>query len=146
MHAFTDGDGRNHDDEFGEAVFPVQFKDGLGVDIGFAGAGFHFHAELALLKRVRQRQNVALLDFPHIGEHGLVVDDQGVADAVGVLHHAVLIVVRHDGKGGPLFLLPDEQIGHGLDGIGLKVLMFEPEFHASAPYTSFNSMPRSRRM
>ena len=43
--AFVDGDAGDDDDEFAEAVALAQFVDGAQVDVGFAGAGFHFDGE-----------------------------------------------------------------------------------------------------
>ena len=50
VDAFPDGHRRHHDNKFGKAVLAVQLKDGLGVDISLAGAGFHLDAELAVLR------------------------------------------------------------------------------------------------
>ena len=49
-HALADGDARHDDDEFLEAVGLVQLEDRAEIDIGLAGARFHFDGELASLK------------------------------------------------------------------------------------------------
>ena len=43
--AFVDGKAGDDDDEFAKAVAFAQFVDGAQVDVGFAGAGFHFDSE-----------------------------------------------------------------------------------------------------
>ena len=79
VDALPDGHRRHHDDKLGKAVLAVQFKDGLGVNIGLAGTGFHLNAELAALRRWGQRQVVSLLDGVHIGGQCFLVDVEGIA-------------------------------------------------------------------
>ena len=43
--AFVNGDAGHDNDEFGKAVALAQFVDGAEIDVGFAGAGFHFDSE-----------------------------------------------------------------------------------------------------
>jgi hypothetical protein len=70
-------------------------------------------------------------------EHGVVVNEQGVADAVLVFQQGRVLALD-DGKGGSLFFLADEQVGHGIDGSGLEGLFDEFEFHERSTH-SFNS-------
>ena len=50
VDTFPNGNRRHHDDELGKAVFFVQFKDGLGVDIGFPRSCLHLHTKLQQLR------------------------------------------------------------------------------------------------
>ena len=47
VDTLPDGHRRYHDNKFGKAVLAVQLKDGLGVNVGLTGAGFHLNTELA---------------------------------------------------------------------------------------------------
>ena len=81
VDTLPDGHRRHHDDELSEAVFAVQFKNGLGVDIGLAGAGFHFNAKLHIPGSIGQGQVVPLLDSVHIGGQCFLIYIKGVARA-----------------------------------------------------------------
>ena len=129
VHAFADGYGRNHDDELGKTEALVQLENRLGVDKRLTGPCLHFHAELFAFQVVAHRQGIALLDGPQVVEHRSVVNEQGVADAVLILQQS-WAVIADNGKGGGLFLLADEQVGHGVDGGCLERLFDEFEFHA----------------
>ena len=134
----TDGN-----DELGKAETLVQFKDSLGVDIGFAGSGFHFHGKLLLFQTVRQRQGIAFLHSPHVGEHGFIINKQSIADAV-LRFQQCRTIITNKRKGGSLFLLADEQIGHGVDCGGLEGLIDEFEFHAPFPFLRASIFLNSR--
>ena len=103
VDALPDGHRRHHDDKLGKAVLAVQFKDGLGVNIGLAGTGFHLNAELAALRRWGQRQVVPLLDGVHIGSQCFLVDVEGVA--LAQLREKGSLPLIHHGEGAYGFLL-----------------------------------------
>ena len=46
IDALFNGNGRNDNDKFCEAVTAIQLKDGAQVDIGLACAGLHLHGEM----------------------------------------------------------------------------------------------------
>ena len=50
VHALLDGHRGHDDDELGEAIAPVQLKNGAQIHIGLAGAGFHLHREIARMQ------------------------------------------------------------------------------------------------
>ena len=79
IDALTDSHRRHHNDKLGEAVFAVQFKNGLGVDVGLAGAGLHLNAKLHIPSNIGQGQAIPLLDSVHIGGQCFLVDVEGVA-------------------------------------------------------------------
>ena len=81
VDALPDGDRRHHHHELGEAIPAVQLKDGFGVNIGFAGAGFHLDAELMGFGAVGQGQKIPLLDAVHILGQGRIVDEQLVGSS-----------------------------------------------------------------
>ncbi len=54
--------------------FAVQLKDGLGVDVGLAGASFHLNTELAAFRCGGQGQVIPLLDGVHIGGQCFLVN------------------------------------------------------------------------
>ncbi len=81
VDTLPDRHGGHHHDELGEAVPPVQLKNGLGVDVGFPGAGLHLDAELAGVGAVGERQKVSLLHGAHIVRQGAVSEPQHVACA-----------------------------------------------------------------
>ena len=129
VHPLADGHGRHHDDELGEAETLVQLKDGFGIDVGFPGSRLHFHAELPAFQIMRHGQGIAFLHCLHVGEHGGVINEQGIADAVLIFQQGKLFALDN-GKGGGLLFLTDEQVGHGIDGGCLERLFDEFEFHA----------------
>ncbi len=82
LHPFADGEGRNHDDEFREAVAFVQLVDGFDVDIRLARACFHFDAEGELVRVIGKRQVVPALDCVEVLLDLFHGDREGIADAV----------------------------------------------------------------
>ena len=123
VHALADGDRRHHHDEFGEAVLLVHFKYRLGVDVGFARAGFHFDTELVARQIIGERQVVALLHGLHIGGKLCIIYGERVANAqTGVEVELPLI---DDGKGILPFFLPAKEVNHGGYRICLEGLGFE---------------------
>ena len=123
VNTLPDGHRRHHNDKLGESVLAVQLKDGLGVDVGLAGAGFHLNTELAILRCGGQGQVVPLLDGVHIGSHCLLVNVEDVALA-HFRDQRSLPLIYH-GEGAFSFLLAGKQIHHSVDCLGLKVLRFE---------------------
>ena len=123
IHALPNGHRRHHDNELGEAILAVQLKDGLGVDIGFACAGLHLNAELHGFGGIGQGQVIPLLNRVHICGHSFRGYVKGISLApVAEQRHLPLI---HHRKGALGFLLASEQVHHGIDRIGLEVLLFE---------------------
>lgn len=106
VDALPDGHRWYHDNKLGESVLAVQLKDGLGVDVGLAGAGFHFDAELHVFGSIGQGQIVPLLDGVHIGGQCFLVDIEGVA--LAQLIQEIGLAVIHDGEGTLCFLLAGE--------------------------------------
>ena len=47
LHALTDGDARNHNDELAPAIALIQLEQGLDVDVGLARAGLHLDIQRA---------------------------------------------------------------------------------------------------
>lgn len=123
VNALSDGHRRHHNDKLGKPILAVQLKDGLGVNIGLAGAGFHLDTELTVSCRWSQGQVVSLLDGVHIGSQCLLVDVEGIALA-HFREKGSLPLIYH-GKGSFGFLLSSQQIYHGIDSLGLEVLGFE---------------------
>ena len=123
VDTLPDGHRRHHDDKLGKPILAIQLKDGLGVNIGLAGAGFHLDTELAVLRRCGQRQVVPLLDGVHIGGQCLLVDVEGVALA-HFREKGRLPLIYH-GERAFGFLLPGKQIHHSVDRLGLEVLGLE---------------------
>lgn len=123
IDTFPDSHRRHHNDKLGESVLAVQLKDGLGIDVGLAGAGFHLDAELAVLRRRGQGQVVPLLDGVHIGSHSLLVDIKGVA--LAHFREKGCLPLIHHGEGALGFLLAGKQIHHSVDCLGLEVLGLE---------------------
>src|SRR5690606_16928669 len=71
IHAFTNGDGRHHDNELGEAVAPVQFEHRLDVAISFPRSRLHLDVQvdrrgLAWHQRRRLGQAVPTLDSANV--------------------------------------------------------------------------------
>ena len=79
VDALPDGHRRHHDNKLGESVLAVQLKDGLGVDVGLAGASFHLNTELAAFRCGGQGQVIPLLDGVHIGGQCFLVNVESIA-------------------------------------------------------------------
>ena len=129
VNTLPDGHRRHHNDKLGESVLAVQLKDGLGVNIGLAGAGFHLNAELTVLRRRGQGQVVPLLDGVHIGGQCLLVDVEGIA--LAHFREKGSLPLIHHGEGAFGFLLAGKQIHHGVDCIHLECLVLKLQFHIS---------------
>ena len=123
VDTLPDSHRRHHDNKLGKAVLAVQLKDGLGVNVGLAGAGFHLDTELAVHRRGGQGQVIPLLDSVHIGGQCFLVNVEGVALA-HLWNHGSLPLIHH-GEGAFGFLLAGKQIHHSVDRLGLKVLGLE---------------------
>ena len=107
----------------------MQLKDGLGVDVGLAGAGLHLNGELIAGQIVGLGQIIPPLDRPHVGQQGRGADLQGVSNAVLRLHGCLAAAaLQVKGGGGPP--LPLKEGTDRVNGGGLKVLMLEFEFHS----------------
>ncbi len=75
VDAFLDRHRGHHDDEFREAILPVQFKDRTQVDVGFAGAGLHLDREVHALGKVFDRWLDVVLLLDGLDVIGDMVDD-----------------------------------------------------------------------
>ena len=144
--AFADGDAGDDDDEFAESVALEEFEGGADVDVGFAGAGFHFDGEVGEVDGLGAGGGVGLA-FEEV--------ELGVAVVVGVLVGGVegafldglevakdggMVELEPVGDGGDAakleleiegqVALAVEEVGDGVDGLELKVLVgVELEFH-----------------
>ena len=128
IYALSDRNRRNNNDELGKAVPLMQFKNRLGINVGFAGAGLHFYAEgktrstVLVGNIVRHRQIVSALNLVHIfkqrrgGNINFVSHSQTVKQA--------LLIGRYF-KGGGKLLLPFEQINNRIHRVGLKLLILK---------------------
>ena len=123
VHALPDGHRRHHNDKLGESVLAVQLKDGLGVNVGLAGAGFHLNAELTVLRRRGQGQVVPFLDSVHIGGQCLLVNIEGIA--LAHFREKGCLPLIHYGEGALGFLLAGKQIYYGVDRIRLEGLVLK---------------------
>ena len=131
VNAFLDRNGRNHDDELGEAIAAVQLEDGAQIHVGLARAGFHLHRKIARGQRGRRPQAVANLDVAEIGQEFVIQQLQAVADAQVTLRKSQSLLrsrrIAGDSKLGAADFLPTKQVAHRLDGgvlvvqVGLKV-------------------------
>ena len=88
VDALFNGDRRHHDGELGKAVLPVQLKDGAEIDIGFAGAGFHFHGEIRGFQLVGRPQAMPPLHLPQVRQQGIRGQAQPIAQAPDILRQA----------------------------------------------------------
>ena len=135
FHAFPDGDGGHHHDEFFEAVAVVQLEHGAQIDIRFARARLHFDGEIFahLPGFACPKQPVAALHGARVFKNSFVVEEEAVAETQFGLPHRAQAAAHRAGKRKCQVSgtgLPGEQVRNGVDGLELKVLVVvEFEFH-----------------
>src|ERR1035437_5632611 len=78
QNPFTNRHTRHNDDKLTEAVDLVQLENRAEVDIGLAGAGFHFYGEVPPLKFWRFRYVADFLDSMDIGKQALIVKGKAI--------------------------------------------------------------------
>lgn len=132
IHTLPDGDGGNHDDELSKVVLLVQFKDRLGVNVGFSRPRLHLDGKLVACQIIRLWQIVPFLNRLHIGQQRFFANTKGVPDTVFRLQDSLISALLHakSGGGSPLTL---EKRADSINGSGLEILLFEFEFHILSP-------------
>lgn len=80
--SFFYGDVWYDNDEFGKSIGFVEFEDGFGVDVGFAGTGFHFYVEVVVSVEwiCSLGESVFQLDLPEVLSDFVVADGKPVSD------------------------------------------------------------------
>lgn len=84
---------------------------------------------------MRHGQGIVFLHCLHVGEHGGVINEQGIADTVLIFQQGKLFALDNR-EGGGLLFLTDEQISHSIDGGCLERLFDKLKFHDSLKYKS----------
>ena len=127
VNALTDRHRRDNDDKLRETVTSMQLKDCLGIDIGFACAGFHLNGKLHRISTICQRQQIPLLYQVHVLGNRSRINPQRISNAK-VMEQADRSPIFH-GECAVCLLLPNKQIHDGVHRIGLEVLVFEFKLH-----------------
>lgn len=112
----------------------MEFEDGAQINVGFAGAGFHLHGEVAGRERRGRAETIAELDGLEVSVDFVVQQLQAVADAQVALGERERLlgveVAVGDGEFGAADFLTPEQVADGFDGGVLVVkVRFKVEFH-----------------
>jgi len=159
VHAFLDRHGGDHNHELRESITLVQLEDRTQVDVSLAGAGLHFHGEVAGGERARWRQAVAELDIVEILEKLVIEQRQPVADAEVGFGHAQGQLLRgstrkqiagRQRRRGPhgnrefraADLLAAEQVADSLDGLKLVIEVgFEMKLHRTRLASKGSAQP-----
>ena len=125
IHPFFNGDGRNNNNELGEAIEPVHFKDRAQIDVGFPGPGLHLHGKIHGVHFFGRSQPIFQLNLADVFVDILIQQLQTVSDTQIVFHagNNLLgrVLQRCHGKIGLANFLPFKYSGNGFYSLFLEV-------------------------